>query len=372
MKTDDDRGAVLFILILFLVIFIAVATLALDLAAKGERGQDLQNTSDAAALAGVVEYQEYLLDNPLDFAGAEAAAQIVVEQVMAQNGIDPNGTNPDGSDNIDVQIEAFENGTQLQVRITDSNPDQFLPTDLLGEAIKVGDPSVTRSATAEFLACENECNLTVEIQKSFGAVNARGDGDGYKPVLVNQKLYAINHNSNDRNIVCISIVTQEPCWADGVFRPAYSTSVGFFSPNPEMPQTAVVGSRIYWAATDKSNGHRLFCWETAAGLDVPCPTAVTLNSGLDRFDNRDDDNTLTNFKDENRGGGTFTVFGNKVFSFTDDHRIHCWEPASSAICSGYSNGGNPTSLGAADFPASSPVHGNHGSSIDRIDRKSVV
>jgi len=345
-------------MIFFLIIFVAVATLALDLAAKGERAQDLQNTSDAAALAGVVEYQEYLLENPLDFAGAEAAAELVVEQVMAQNGIDP------AAGDIAVALDSSADGSRLRVSITDSAPDQFLPNRLFVDEVRRS--AVTRSATAEFLACQNECNIIVRIGKSFGTVEARGNGDGYKPILVGQHLYAINHNSNDRNIVCIDTVTEAHCWDDGAARQAYSGGAGFFSPNPEMPHTAVVGSRIYWAATDKSNGHRLFCWETAAGLDVPCTSAVVLNSSLLRFDNRDDDNALTNFKDENRGGGTFTVRGDKVFSFTDDHRIHCWDPAINNTCSQYSNGGNLTALGEAGFPAGSPVDGNHGSSIDRI------
>ncbi len=362
-KSEDDRGAVLFILVWFLVIFIAVAALAVDLAALGARAQDLQNTSDAAALAGVVEYQEQILAGA-STGDAETAARAVVEAVMEQNGIDAS------ADNIDVELTVSADGSQLQVTIVDNDPDQFLPTSLLGRTIKPGDASVARSATAEFLACENECSLIVKIEKSFGAVNARGNGDGYKPILVDQKLYAINHNSNDRQIVCISTITQEPCWADGVARSAYAGSVGFFSPNPEMPLTAVVGSRIYWAATDKNNGHRLFCWETAAGLDVPCANSVTLDSSLRRFDNRDADNTLTDFKDENRGGGTFTVFGDKVFSFTDNNRIHCWDPAINAICSGYSNGGNSTALGDV-FPPNSPADGNHGSSIDRIVDKTT-
>lgn len=363
-KTDDDRGAVLFILLLFLVIFIAVATLAVDLASQGARGQDLQNTSDAAALAGVVEYQEQILDGATR-AEAVDAAELVVEEVMRQNGIDP----ADGDIELDVVVS--DDGSKLQVVIKDLDPDQFLPNDLLGETLKLDDQTVERSATAEFLACENECSLIVKIEKSIGAISARGNGDGYKPILVNQKLYAINHNSNDRQIVCVSTITEAPCWADGVARDAYASSVGFFSPNPEMPHTAVVGTRIYWSATDKGNGHRLFCWETASGLDVPCTDAVLLNSSLRRFDNRDDDNTLSNFKDENRGGGTFTVLGEKVFSFTDDHRIHCFDPSIGSYCSGYSNIGNNTSLGDAGVPASSPIHGNHGSSIDRIVDKST-
>lgn len=358
-KSEDDRGAVLFILLLFLVIFIAVAALAVDLAATGARAQDLQNTSDAAALAGIVEYQEQILAGA-SAADAEAAAQALVEAIMRQNGIDPS----DGD--IVVQLTVSADGSRLEVRITDTNPDQFLPSDILGETIKIDDPSVERRATAEFLACANECSLIVEIKAPFGSVSARGNGDGYKPIRVGDNLYAINHNSGNRNIVCINTITESPCWADGVFRTAYANSVGFNDRNPEMPHTAVVGTRIYWTVTDRNNGLRLFCWETAAGLDVPCSGAVTLDSGLQRYDEGDADNILSDDKDENRGGGTFTVFGDKVYAFSDNHRIHCFDPTFGGTCGGYANGGNPTGLGLAAFPANSPVDGNHGSSIDRV------
>lgn len=304
-KSEGDRGAVLFILILFLVIFIAVATLAVDLAADGARAQDLQNTSDAAALAGVVKFQEQILAGA-SRGEAEDAARDMVETVMELNGIDAS------ADTIDVVITVSEDGTQLRVRISDEDPDQFLPTELLGENLEPRDSTITPSATAEFSACEATCSLRVKIEKSFGATNAPGDGDGYKPILIDQKLYAINHNSTDRKIVCISTITQQPCWPEGAARTAYANSVNYFDPTPELPHTAVVGSRIYWAGTSATSGFRLFCWETASGLDVPCADSVTLNSSLSRVYAGADGNMLSRDKDESRGGGTFTVFGDKV------------------------------------------------------------
>lgn len=346
----------LVILVMFLFIFIAVAALAVDLAATGARGQDLQNTSDAAALAGVVELQEQMLAGA-SLAEAEAAARDVIAEIMRQNGIDPSG----GAIVVDVEVAA--DGSRLQVSITDNDPDQHLPSDILGRAIRLDDPSIQRSATAEFLACDNECSLIVEIKAPFGAVSARGNGDGYKPIQVGDNLYALNHNSGERNIVCINTITEQPCWSDGVFRTAYSSSVGFSDRNPEMPHTAVVGTRIYWSVTDRNSGLRLFCWETASGLDYPCPSAVTLDASLRRYNDGDADNALTDDKDENRGGGTFAL-GDKVFAFSDNHRIHCFDPLIGGTCAGYGSRGNATALDV--FPANSPVDGNHGSSIDRI------
>ena len=54
----DDRGAVLALLAIVLFVVLVVAALAVDLSALERRGQTLQNTADAAALAGVVTWQE--------------------------------------------------------------------------------------------------------------------------------------------------------------------------------------------------------------------------------------------------------------------------------------------------------------------------
>lgn len=353
-----DRGAVLYIMMLFLVMFIALATVAVDLAALGSRGQELQNTSDAAALAGVVEYQQQVVAGatPED---AEAAARQVVEDVLRQNGIDPDDPT------IILDLDLSDDGTELTVVIGDADPDQFLPNDFLTETIKDDDQGVARSATASFIACEKDCPITAKIPESINAIRARGLGDGYKPIPVGNRLYAINHNSQNRQIVCVDRSTQARCWSGTESRDAYSSSVGFFDRNPEMPHTAVINDQIYWTVTD-DEGLRMFCFQTAVDpeFDRPCQESVTLNSSLTRFDSGDPANDLTHVKDENRGGGTFTVLGQRVYAFSDDHRIHCHNPATGSVCSGYANGGNPTGLAA--FPAASPEDGNHGSSIDRV------
>ena len=347
-------------MILFLVIFIAVATLAVDLAAKGSRGQDLQNASDAAALAGVAEYQSQIVAGA-DSATAAAEAERVVNEILEQNGIDPTL----GNITVDIAIVEEEDGenfgTRLAVTITDSDPDQFLPNDLLGSVIKAGDSSLERTATAEFLLCKLECSLVVTIPAPFEAISARGNGDGYKPIEVGRRLFALNHNSRARNIVCVDRDTREQCWPDSVFRPAYASN--YDDRNPEMPHTAVVNDIIYWTATDDSNGLRLFCFIAANEVDVPCPNSWSLDPNLTRFDEDQPGNLLVDDKDENRGGGTF-AYNDKVYVFSDNHRLHCYDPAIDSTCSGFARRGNPTALDA--FPAGSPVDGNHGSSIDRV------
>ena len=349
LRVDRERGAVLVLLSLFLFIFLAVAALAVDLSALSARGQTVQNSADAAALAAVADYKEELLASGSE-AAAEAAANAAVERMLIQNGLtDPN--NP-GSlrPGISWTIDFDPDGDALIVTVTDDDAQVFV-----GEVVDFR-PSVTRRAKAEFFACRVECSYEVRIPKPFPSVRAKGFGDGYKPIPVGTRMYSLNHNSTGRHIVCVDRETAAPCWPS-LERVAYSSSVGFSSRNPEMPHAAVVGTTIYWSASDAS-GHRLFCWETTT--DTPCSTAVTLSTKP--RGNRSVHTLITDRKDEDRGGGTVAVNG-KIFVFTDDHRVHCYEPGV-GLC--LPNGGVDTALGAIGFPDNEPVDGNHGGSIDRI------
>jgi len=343
----------------FLTVFLFGAALAVDLAATAARGQTLQNTADAASLAGVVEYQEQLTNGASD-ADARAAAEVVIRDIMTQNDIDP--ADPDITWNAD-----FVAGGVVTVSIHDDDPDSFL-------AGVVGvDPEVERAATAEFIACNTLCNVSVDIPKPFGTVDATGDGDGYKPIAFeDDRIFAINHNTDtgtNGQIVCIDRFAQEGCWEDiagnaKANQNAYVTSL-YSEESPEMPQAAVVGNQIYWSATHPFKGHQLFCFNvhpSDRALDAPCTSSITMSD-----DPRGvwQSSPLAREKDENRGGGTFAL-NDKVFVFTDNHEIHCYDPIAGGYCAGYTGnyGGMPTRLDR--FPDNDPSEGNHGSSIDRI------
>jgi len=354
----DDRGAVLFLVFVFLVIFLAVAALAVDLAAVATRGQTLQNTADAASLAAVVEYEKELLTGATESA-AEAAARLVAEEILQQNGINP------GDPTITMTVDFPASGGRVTVNINDDDPPSYL-----GSAVVPGlDTKVGRQATAEFLGCD-ACSVEVKIPRPFSSVSAEGRGDGYKPIRVGDRLYALNHNSRERQIVCIDTVAQAPCWQDAFGNPVASRDayLDFNHNNPEMPHTAVVGTRIFWSATDTSVGHRLFCFETVT--DQPCSTSVQLGDDLRVGQGS---SPLESAKDENRGGGTVEV-DDRVYVFTDNHEIHCFNPISNNYCSAFQGpagdpdfrafGGKPTALDL--FPDNDPRDGNHGSSIDRV------
>jgi len=355
-QSESDRGATLILLLLFLAVFLGVAALAVDLSALAARGQTLQNTADASALAAVVEYEQQLVTGASQD-DARAAAIVVANDVVLLNGVDSSDTD------IAVDIEFPAGGGRVTVTIADTDPSSYL-------GMPGVDTRVDRRATAEFLGCE-VCSVQVLIPRPFTEVQATGSGDGYKPIQVGTELYALNRSSASRQIVCVDMLTQDPCWSDPFGDPQVGRDAyyDFNDSTPEMPHTGVVDTRIFWSASDEGTGHRLFCFETA--LHAPCGTSWQMGDDR-RIDAASAAGALlTSVADENRGGGTVEVEG-KIYVFTDNHEVHCFDPAINFYCAAFLGsgsqsrdyGGRPTGLDV--FPDNRPQDGNHGSSIDRI------
>lgn len=338
------------------VVALLMGAVAVDLSSVAARGQTLQNAADAAALAGVQAYRET--------AGDEAAATAAVEDLLIQNGIELNG-----SVSYDVEFPDPNFLTQVQVSLLDDDPNLFLAgvTGVMSE--------IERSATAEFRSCAVGCGIQVEIPPPFDSIDAAGSGDGYKPIRMGSRFYALNHNSTSGDLVCVDVATDAGCWDNGdgvhqasdVVRGAYN---GSSQVTPEMPQTAVYETRIYWAGST-SLGTFLYCYETAT--DTPCSQSTTINA-LQRGTNNDPYNPgdlKDSRKDRNRASGT-VLAGNQIYVFTDDHRVHCFDPSINLgggtvpRCLGTNASGDETQLGLGGFPAGDPLDGNHGSSIDRV------
>jgi len=341
--SERERGASMFLIAITVIIVLLSGAVAVDLSSVASRGQDLQNAVDSAALAGVQAYRESMGSDTVADATDEAAATQAVADLLEQNGV--------SGLTVSVDFPDTANFTEVQVAIQDDDPGTLL------SGVTGITSSVERSATARFERCESDCVKAVEIPTPFSSVDARGDGDGYKPIPVGGNLYGLNHNATSLQIVCVSRRTQEPCWgAEGssdVGRNAYA--YGYQPPrNPEMLHTGVVGTKIYWTVS-LSSGHYLYCFETLT--DTPCALPFKINN-LDRA-------TELRSRVENRGSGTF-AYNDNIYTFTDDHRIHCVTTgATMGNCPSYGSG-RSTGLGEANFPAHRPEDGNHGSAIDRI------
>ncbi len=319
-----ERGAALILVALTMVIVVSAGALAVDLSAMSRRGQTLQNAADAAALAGVRTWVE---------TGDAAQAEAAVADILAQNAVGGAGTT--------AQV-TFPSTNEVDVTITDGEPQNFLAGFAGGAA------GVARGARAQFEMCDADCTYEVEIPPPFRDVEAQGSGDGYKPIPVGNRLYAIHHAGSQ--IVCIDRSTESTCWGSAA---TYAYPPGHGGRNPQMPHTVVHNNRIWWSASD-SQGHKMFCWNTLT--DVACPSPVLLDPlpQATPLDNRD----------EMRGGGTVMVDG-RIFVFTDNHKVHCFDPNTVAVCPDYV-GGRDSGLGEANFPPNNPSNGNHGGSIDRV------
>lgn len=361
----SERGAVAFIvtvLVGFLIVFI-LGALALDLSRTADRGQDLQNSADAAALAAVVVYEdEQVKGTPID--DAEDLAEDKAKEVLLQNGIDI-----DGDPNLSVEFDYPGGSGRVNVRVIDRTVTSILGP--LSQSALGFDQEISRQATADFISCAT-CALNVKIPGPFSAASVGGNGDGFIPIEVGNRLYALNHNNSGNQIVCIDTQTGRPCWRVGDSptgprepgRPAYPSGV-FSGNSPEMPHAGVVGDLIYWSATAPSGLH-LYCWDTSN--DLPCISGRRMGTdprGVEPTQPFFNEGGGTLLKDEARGGGTI-AYNDRIYLFSDNHEIHCYNPASNGPCTDFTGIFDSLDTGLAIFPDNDVAVGNHGGSIDRI------
>ena len=322
-SNSDERGAVLPLVAFFLFIFLVVAALAVDLSAMERRGQTLQNTADAAALAGVAVWQE---------TGDSLATQNRINDMLRQNGL-----------LVDDELEVFVNpinAEEVEVVIRDSDPDIFL-----GGIVEGFGGALERSASARLIDCEDDCNVVIDLPTPFPPTSVVGSGDGYYPIAVGNRFYAINHDGD--KIACVDRETGSQCWFDQLATPFAGPVSG------PVSHAADVDTRIFWTAQEASQ-LTMFCWQTVT--ETPCGTTVPIAS-LYRAE------ALT-VKWQQRGGGVIAV-GSRVFVFTDDHRAHCVDTVTLNTCGGYA-GGKPTGMNKLGFAPLDPVLGESGSNIDRV------
>lgn len=355
-RKRSERGAVTFLVAITVLILMLAGAIAVDLSATATRGQSLQNAVDSAALAGVQAFRQSMGSDLVADQADEDAAIAAVNALLTQNGIE----------GLTAEVTFPDQTNFTEVRVSLRDPDTGL---LLSGFTKIGG-EVERNATARFEACQDGCVQDILIPPPFKGVDATGDGDGYKPIPVRNRLYSINHNSGlqsngqtrgNRQITCVDRITEDHCWEEGPARPAYPAG---FVPDatPEMPHAGVWDNVIYWVSSTQ-NGTYLFCFDTNS--DTPCSTPYLLNNRA-----RLPFSVVNSSRIQHRGGGAFE-WGGLIYAFTDDHRVHCIEPGLPLTpCPAYGALGLEHSLAQFNFPANGPDERNHGSSIDRvIDRQ---
>jgi hypothetical protein len=184
---QQERGAMMMLLAGNIVALVASGAVALDLSARMNSAQHLQNAADAASLAGVLVWVD---------TADETATRAKVAEMTEQNGVD----RPD----IVVDV-TFVDSTTIAVNLTQDSTTGFLAIGLLGD--------LNRIATASFDRCSATCGGTILIPEPFLPIDAAGSGDGFVPSIVGTKLYGVNHHSD--TMACVDRVTQSACFEDG-------------------------------------------------------------------------------------------------------------------------------------------------------------
>ena len=282
--TTAERGAILPLLGGLLMVILLAGALAVDLSAIERRGQTLQNTADAAALAGVATWVE---------SNDAVATRSIIEDVVEQNGLDL------GAD-IDLQID-YISATRVEVELVDTEPDVFL-AGVIGQG-----SDVERAAAAELERCDTSCNRTIEMPEPLQPTEALGSGDGFLPTAVGTRLYAVNHHST--TIGCLERMTGAPCWPA---QPLFSG--GGLTGNVLVP--AVVDERIYytgWNGTFLES--TLTCWDHQ--LDARCANEEQFG---------------------NHGHSTLVEANGRLYVFTSSRQVFCFVPPALSSCTGYETG----------------------------------
>jgi len=289
---------------LVLVILLAAGGLALDSTAISAQGQSLQSAADSAALAGVTEWA---------VSGDEAATNAVVAELMRQNGFA-------SADGFSWNTE-FVSPSEVRVLLTDDDPDVFLR-----EAIGLGDIAISRFANANFTPCVPTCGSTVDVPEPLLAVNYNGSGDGYRPLLVEGKVYAVRHH--DRVIGCVDRSTSLPCWPEKD-RDLFPSG-GKFTMNVTNPH--LFGSRIYYLGFQAPWNQR--------GADFPSRGAPQQGGALyiGCWETKTDVSCGETFVTSNEGQGTLAGTDDGLFVFTNDRKVHCFTPGTMTACAGYGAG----------------------------------
>ena len=272
-RRSEERGAILIMTSLVMLLLLFIAAFATDLGAWYRQGQAQQQAADVSALNGVQAYNrgatDWLLsqgvatwDDPaiadlmlredgelvamtqavntilglLETSGLSFNNAVPIEDFLTPQ---PNTADPSGDPTVVSQFTVTADDGNTVVTITRSvrlqngmtvssigvsiaaDGEQFL-TSLLRDA-----PQIARTGDAALSNCGATCNDQFQIAPPFAGFNASGEGDGFNPLPFNkdgvsfngfEEFWAINHHvshgggtTSEGRIICMIAATQEPC-----------------------------------------------------------------------------------------------------------------------------------------------------------------
>jgi len=342
--SNKERGAILILSALIMMLLLFIAAFATDLGAWYRQGQAQQRAADVGSLNGMQaydrEYKAYFdtagvqtWDQLSDTQRAEAERLAMASAINTIIGLLETSGHTFSSSPVEVQLSPPPNVAGDQSIFTITSDDGTLVTITReGDGMTVsltadGDqyfsnllrdaPQITRKGTAVLSNCGAECLHTIEINPPFVGFAATGQGDGYGPLLFDkdtsvdgiEEIWAVNHHSNsgsNYNVICMSVETKSEC--------SGSANVHFALPydTGNRPTEYIASNgKIYFTARDAgTNRSGLACFDGA-----------TRNYCSTQF--------VDLFEDDARGGsGTINVngpweYGGELFIIAQDGQLGC-------------------------------------------------
>jgi hypothetical protein len=357
IEADRERGAILVLTALVMMLLLFIAAFATDLGAWYRQGQEQQRAADVSALNGIQAYDrgvktyfESLSPAASTWTDLSVAQSIdaerdgMIEAINTVLGLLETGGKSFTQSPVEVQLSpppnnpgdqsiytiTADDGTLITITregngmsvVLSSTGSQYF-SNILREA-----PEIRRASTAVISNCNADCSRDIPLEPPFAGFAAAGQGDGWRPLIGdNDRVWLVNHlwdqgfNGGTGSVVCMDVKEQAICsdWAP--------LTRSLFGAN--RPADLIDNSRnkIFYPGINRSDSwtFQIGCVNT----DVRSDCATTSIGG-------------------GWGGGPWMV-DDDIWAVSADGLMYCIEPdnigTGSPFCSGYSSGKQTAAYG---------------------------
>jgi len=233
---ESDRGAVLVLTALVMMLLLIIAAFATDLGAWYRQGQEQQRAADVGALNGVQAYdrgvKEYFAANgynnwnevitpqaqqEAELAGLQEAAETIIGLLEAGGltfsnpGVGSPAADPTDTSSTSTYTLVADDGTEVVITRSwvvtgqDAGGVDVWGRSISVEVIAPGDqyfsnivrdaPQISRAASSVLSNCDSDCGEDIELNPPLRGFNAAGSGDGYRPLvdIDEERVWLMNH-----------------------------------------------------------------------------------------------------------------------------------------------------------------------------------
>lgn len=344
----SDRGAILILSALIMILMLLIAAFATDLGAWYRQGQEQQRGVDVASLNGVQAYdgavQAFFADEGVSSWAELSSAQQVQAETDALEAtmnaivgvLSATGTTVSGTPTYNIAAPPSESSISVtaddgsvititrtidnEIIVTISRPGKQYFSSVVRDA-----PTITKSATAVLSNCGATCILPIVLNPPFQGFSAVGDGDGFGPLLYrDETVWSVNHrrtfpeDTQPGRIVCMDRATEEMCTPQGEF-----SLDGFSTINRPVEHIDEARGKIFFGArrmSDDRNG--VACFDVVS-------RGFCATSFLDLWDQAGP-----------QGPNTVSIvgvwpYGNNIYVLASHGELVCVNPDTMAECGRY-------------------------------------